>query len=52
MDAKLVTTEKDWVRLPLDVQKDIKFAELDTKIENKFFVWLKEKLNGDFQEKN
>ena len=52
MDAKLVTTEKDWVRLPAAAQKDIKFAELDTKIEKGFFVWLKEKLNGDFQEKN
>ena len=52
MDAKLVTTEKDWVRLPVAAQKDIKFAELDTKIEKGFFVWLKEKLNGDFQEKN
>ncbi|MBP9999182.1 MAG: tetraacyldisaccharide 4'-kinase [Proteobacteria bacterium] len=47
-NAKLVTTEKDWVRLSREAQQDIKFAALDTKIENKFFVWLKEKLNGDF----
>lgn len=52
MDARLVTTEKDWVRLSADAQNDIKFAKLDTKIEKGFFVWLKEKLNGDFQEKN
>ena len=51
-NAKLVTTEKDWVRLPTNVQKKIKYAPLGTKIEDRFFVWLKEKLNGDFQEKN
>lgn len=43
--AKLVTTEKDWVRLPADVRDKINFARLETKIEDNFFVWLKEKLN-------
>ena len=43
--AKLVTTEKDWVRLPNDIREKIKFAKLETKIEDRFFVWLKEKLN-------
>ena len=43
--AKLVTTEKDWVRLPTDVRKKIKFAQLETKIEDSFFDWLKEKLD-------
>ena len=43
--AKLVTTEKDWVRLPIDVRDKIKFARLETKIDNKFFDWLKEKLS-------
>ncbi len=43
--SKLVTTEKDWVRLPMDVREKIKFARLETKIENRFFDWLKEKLN-------
>lgn len=43
--AKLVTTEKDWVRLPADVRETIKFAKLETKIDDNFFVWLKEKID-------
>ena len=43
--AKLVTTEKDWVRLPADVREKIKFARLETKIDDRFFDWLKGKLN-------
>ena len=46
-NAKLVTTEKDWVRLPQNVRDEIKFARLDTKIDKMFFNWLKEKLNGN-----
>ena len=46
-NAKLVTTEKDWVRLPENVRDEIKYAKLETVIEKKFFVWLKDKLNGD-----
>ncbi len=48
-DAVLITTEKDWVRLPKSVQKEIKFARLETKIDKSFFVWLKEKLNANNQ---
>ena len=43
--ASLVTTEKDWVRLPADVQKKIKFVPLETEIEPAFWDWLKGKLN-------
>lgn len=46
-DAKLITTEKDWVRLPRNAQNKIKYAGLETKIDKSFFVWLKDKLNGD-----
>ena len=42
--AKLVTTEKDWVRLPEDVRDKIKYARLETSIENEFWNWLKEKI--------
>ena len=42
--AKLVTTEKDWVRLPENVRGEIKYARLDTKIEGDFWDWLKEKI--------
>lgn len=43
-DAKLVTTEKDWVRLPKKYQNKIKYAKHDIIIENTFFDWLKEKI--------
>lgn len=42
--AKLITTEKDWVRLPVQMQDKIKYAKLQTVIENAFYDWLKEKL--------
>ena len=43
-NAKLVTTEKDWVRLPQKYQSKIKYAKLELDIETTFFDWLKEKL--------
>lgn len=42
--GKLVTTEKDWVRLPVQIKDKIKYARLDTVIENRFWDWIKEKL--------
>ncbi len=42
--AKLITTEKDWVRLPDAMRDQIKYARLDTIIDNAFWDWLKEKL--------
>ncbi len=50
-NAKLITTEKDWVRLPKNIRDEIKYAKLETEIDKKFFDWLKERLHGDFQEK-
>ena len=43
--AELLTTEKDWVRLPRDVQNKIKFSALEIDIDNKFYDWLKGKVN-------
>ena len=43
-NAKLVTTEKDWVRLPEKYQSKIKYAKLEMNIETTFFDWLKEKV--------
>lgn len=43
-NAKLITTEKDWVRLPQELQDKIKYAKLETVIDNLFFDWLKEKM--------
>ena len=50
-NAKLLTTEKDWARLPEYAREKIKFVKLETIIEEKFFDWLKEKLNADIKEK-
>ncbi len=42
--AKLITTEKDWVRLSTKYQKIIKYAKLDTVVESTFWDWIKEKI--------
>lgn len=42
--AKLVTTEKDWVRLPENVRDKIKYARLDINIDNLFWDWLRGKI--------
>ena len=42
--AKLITTEKDWVRLPENVRDKIKYARLETVIDNLFWDWLGEKI--------
>ena len=44
-NAKLLTTEKDWVRLPKWAQKQIQFSLLNTEIESKFYNWLKGKVD-------
>ena len=44
-NAKLLTTEKDWVRLPNWAKKEIKFSELNTEIENGFYDWLNKGVN-------
>ncbi|MDR1361140.1 MAG: tetraacyldisaccharide 4'-kinase [Rickettsiales bacterium] len=44
-NARLLTTEKDWVRLPPAAQKKIAVAKLETVIDQKFFNWLEGKLN-------
>ncbi len=42
--AKLITTEKDWVRLPDWAKDKIKYAKLNVDIDSNFFKWLKEML--------
>ena len=51
-DAKLLTTEKDWVRLPDWAKKQIQFSALNTEIEDDFYDWLKERLNDINHKKN
>ncbi|MBR3930837.1 MAG: tetraacyldisaccharide 4'-kinase [Alphaproteobacteria bacterium] len=43
-NARLITTEKDWVRLSPQMQDVIKYAKLETVIENRFWDWLKERM--------
>ena len=50
--VKLITTEKDWVRLPESVREKIKFAELQTEIDPKFFEWLKERLDANTKKRS
>ena len=45
-NAKLLTTEKDWVRLPDWAKKEIRFSKLNTEIDGNFYDWLKEKINN------
>ena len=42
--AKLITTEKDWVRLPENVRDNVKYARLDVNIDNLFWDWLRGKI--------
>ena len=51
-NAKLLTTEKDWVRIPDWAQNQIKFSLLKTEIENNFYDWLKGKVNDIVKQKN
>lgn len=43
-NAKLITTEKDWVRLPDWARDKIKYARLDTVIDGAFYDWLRGKI--------
>lgn len=51
-NAKLLTTEKDWVRLPDWAKKEIKFSALQTDIDSRFYDWLKGKINEINKQKN
>lgn len=42
--AKLITTEKDWMRLPPELRDEIKYARLDTVIDDDFWKWLGERV--------
>ena len=52
MNAKLLTTEKDWVRLPDWAQKQIRFSVLNTQIEDGFYDWIKERINDNTNKKS
>lgn len=49
--AHLITTEKDWVRLPESVRDKIEFARLETIIDSDFYSWLDRGCKNDNTEK-
>ena len=51
-NAKLLTTEKDWVRLPDWAKKQIRFSALNIDIENGFYDWIKGRINDICQKKH
>ena len=51
-NARLLTTEKDWVRLPDWAKKEIKYSALNIEIEDKFYDWIKGKVNDICDKKN
>ena len=51
-NAKLLTTEKDWVRLPDWAKQQIRFSQLKTEIENGFYDWIKGKVDEVGYKKN
>ena len=51
-DAALLTTEKDWVRIPEWAKKQIRYSVLNINIENGFYDWVKGRLNDIADKKN
>ena len=51
-NAQLLTTEKDWMRIPEWAKQDIKFSKLNTEIEKSFYDWLKGRINDIYNKKN
>lgn len=51
-NAELLTTEKDWVRLPKWAKEKIKFSALQIDIDSKFYDWLKGKVDEKVKQKN
>ena len=51
-NAYLLTTEKDWVRIPDWAKKQIKFSALHTEIEKSFYDWIKGRVNEYINKKS
>ncbi len=50
--AKLLTTEKDWMRIPNWARDEIKFSKLNTEIDKKFYDWIKVRIDDINNKKN
>ena len=44
-NVKLLCTEKDWVKLPHEIQVKVKYIPLKISIEPKFYTWLEKKIS-------
>ena len=42
--ARLVCTEKDWVKLPRNIQSKVKYVPLKVALQPNFYLWLEKKL--------
>ncbi len=51
-NARLLTTEKDWVRIPDWAKDKIKFSALDIEIEKGFYNWIKGKVDDNINKKS
>ena len=51
-NAQLLTTEKDWVRIPDWAKDKIKFSVLDIEIEKGFYNWIKGKVDDNINKKS
>jgi len=43
-EARLVCTEKDWVKLPRNIQAKVRYIPLKASMQPNFYVWLEKKL--------
>jgi len=43
-DARLICTEKDWVKLPRNIKLKVRYAPLKITIQPNFYIWLEKKL--------
>ena len=45
-DARLICTEKDWVKLPRNIQAKVRFVPLKIHVQPNFYQWLEKKLEA------
>lgn len=51
-DARLICTEKDWVKLPRNIKSKVRFVPLKITIQPNFYSWLEKKLGAKNENEN
>jgi tetraacyldisaccharide 4'-kinase len=51
-EARLVCTEKDWVKLPRNIKAKVRYVPLQITIQPNFYAWLEKKLAEKKEERN